>query len=726
MAGTRKRPVLRGIAAMMSLVLLLSGCGVSASDFEDGLEKLLPAMEAEKTISEDSKWINSDVDGAITADTPTNLKDDFHTAVNKEWILDQTLTEDEKTISGFTGAVNLLEERELTLLRLDPENTDGLDPEVMDKEKLIHIQKQVLHFTELAGDWESRNEAGSEPLRPYIEAVEKIQSLSDMTEYLKDTESQKLSKAFFIPFRIDAPMGTDTENYSVYLTAETPLALADSTEYNSLSFGGVSNKELTDMSVRDVLGSLGYGSAEIQRILKECYRFETALAESLPARDDLYRTDFLVKNHHEYSREEIAELEGNYPLLEILESYGYGDSEHFTVTIPKELSNVSRLYTEGHLSEMKSYYIVHTVLDGLVFLDKTCFEESKTLQAATSKNSDEDEDEDEAADNALLDTFQNFVFEYFSDAYQQMYIGHYCSSKTKQALLDMTEDIVGAFREMIAGEEWMSEETKEKAYEKLDFMGIHVLYPDEMTDYSTLDISSAENLVAAIADINRFNLMKDSKLVNQPVDRSRWNLETIPTAAVNAAYMVTDNSINIEAGIVTDDFFREDGKEEKNLAKLGCTIGHEISHGFDAEGYMYDKNGHLNSWWTKEDQEQFEIRVARVEKYYDGLTPLPQTKCSGKKLSGEAIADMGGMRCVLNLAKKKKDFDYDLFFRSYAEFWRYKTTYYNERQIMDDVHPLSFLRTNVTVSQFDEFYDCYDIQPGDGMYVDKASRIAVW
>ena len=99
---------------------------------------------------------------------------------------------------------------------------------------------------------------------------------------------------------------------------------------------------------------------------------------------------------------------------------------------------------------------------------------------------------------------------------------------------------------------------------------------------------------------------------------------------------------------------------------------------------------------------------------------------NGKNVSGEAIADMGAVKCMLNIAKAKPDFDYDLFFRTYAKFWRCQNELAVEKALVDDVHPLGFLRTNVTLAQFEEFQKTYDIQPGDGMYVAPEKRINVW
>ena len=201
------------------------------------------------------------------------------------------------------------------------------------------------------------------------------------------------------------------------------------------------------------------------------------------------------------------------------------------------------------------------------------------------------------------------------------------------------------------------------------------------------------------------------------------------TTACNAFYMPSENSINILAGYLTEAMYTPDMPYEKLLATVGTCIGHEISHAFDTSGYQFDKNGHHNPWWSLKDVEAFDFRASNLIKYYNGITPYPDAFLfyNGKNVSGEVIADMGGVKCMLKLAQSKPDFDYDLFFRSYAELWRTSTDLASVKfLVQNDEHPLGFLRTNVTLMQFDEFQKTYDLQPEDGMYLAPENRINVW
>ena len=221
-----------------------------------------------------------------------------------------------------------------------------------------------------------------------------------------------------------------------------------------------------------------------------------------------------------------------------------------------------------------------------------------------------------------------------------------------------------------------------------------------------------------------YNAKAQADNVNKPIDKKAWPKSSLD---VNAYYNPLDNSINILAGLLANDFFYDaDAPYEQNLARIGSVIGHEITHAFDTNGYRYDKDGVMQSWWTKEDEEAFQLRSNKLIKYYGALTPIPGRSTYSANVSGEAIADMGAVKCMLAIAKEQDSFDYKLFFESYAQLWRAKRAYVQEIETAKDSHPLEFLRTNVTLQQFDEFIETYDIKPGDGMYVAPEDRILVW
>ncbi len=213
--------------------------------------------------------------------------------------------------------------------------------------------------------------------------------------------------------------------------------------------------------------------------------------------------------------------------------------------------------------------------------------------------------------------------------------------------------------------------------------------------------------------------------INKTVDKELWRLDILET---NAFYEETDNSINIIPGFFCDATYRSDMSIEEKYARLGSVIGHEISHAFDTSGAQYDADGNINNWWTDEDYAAFTERAGKLAAYFDQVVAFDDgTPCHGQMVQGEAIADMAGLKCMLEMAKKIEGFDYDAFFKAHANIWALVGTLQRmEEAALTDVHPLNYLRANVSIAQYDEFYDTYGIKEGDGMYIAPEDRIAVW
>jgi putative endopeptidase len=167
---------------------------------------------------------------------------------------------------------------------------------------------------------------------------------------------------------------------------------------------------------------------------------------------------------------------------------------------------------------------------------------------------------------------------------------------------------------------------------------------------------------------------------------------------------------------------------EEKYGALGSIIGHEISHAFDTSGARFDADGNFRNWWTEDDINAFLDRADKLAAYYDSVVAFDDgTPYRGQMVQAEAIADMAGFKCMLKMAEKIDDFDYDRFFRAYAHLWAEVETDNSVKELaITGSHPLNYLRVNVTVQQFDEFYETYDIEEGDGMYIAKEDRISVW
>ena len=712
---------------------MLLGCGGATQDAP------VKQVKTGETISPASKWINSSIDGAIDANTPVNPKDDFYTAVNRDWLLTQTEVPEDKPVNAFTSADKVLRERKLDIVRGGNDSEAGENPADIPEAQLKHDETLLVKFGALASDWDGRNQSGVAPIRPYIEAIDNIASMEDMTDYLLNKDGTNLS--FLFPVKIS--VGTTFTNHDVNtviidVTDQYTLDSADS--YTNISDAGKLKMQVSNASVRLLLARLGYSDAKINGIIRDCYRFETRLAKAgqlVSSATDV--EGYLTETDNRYDFSALRELQGDFPLTEILSHYGYDVAESFSVTYPKFLASVGILYHARYLNEIKAYYMVHTIKDCMPLVDRDAFDRLQEMENEVSENTKESETDapdpyaettgnlsGEDKETAIL--LDSFIAKYLSEPLDQVYIARYCTAEQKAALNDLITRIIKYYSEMLYGSDWLSEAAREKAVEKLTNMTVHAVYPDRFTDFTGLTISACENLVDAVAAINAFTMTQRVEKINTPKERNEWDMKALPTTLVNAMYQPSDNSINILAGIMADGFmFNVDDRYEETLAKIGMIVGHEITHGFDTSGYLFDKDGYYQSWWTPDDLQAFQLRASKLSNYYSGIIPYPgATGYSGDLVKGEAIADMGGVKCMLGIAEGIEGFDYDLFFKTYATMWRLKDAYAVESALADDVHPLNFLRVNATLQQFEKFYETYDIKPGDGMYLAPENRISVW
>lgn len=326
----RKRQM-RQITATLLIAAMLIGCGSQEGASQEGASTVVPG----KTIDSDSKWINSDIDGAIDESTEVVLTDDFHTAVNKEWILEQTVTKKDPDINVFTESESKVKEREFDILW--PEegsesavtNNIGLDEGMLKQdEKLIHT------FVGLTESWEERNQQGVEIVRPYIDAIEQIRSIEEMNAYLLNADGKRFCNVYPVEVKVQAPYigkAVYTVNIS-RINDSSDWILGDPSQYKRSV--NTANKDLRDAKVRYLLGRLGYSEGEINRILRYAYRFEGRMADAITPNTAATTQETYEKANNIYTMDELRNMQGNYPLTEFLECYGLGQSESYTVRIP--------------------------------------------------------------------------------------------------------------------------------------------------------------------------------------------------------------------------------------------------------------------------------------------------------------------------------------------------------------------------------------------------------
>ena len=200
-------------------------------------------------------------------------------------------------------------------------------------------------------------------------------------------------------------------------------------------------------------------------------------------------------------------------------------------------------------------------------------------------------------------------------------------------------NLIAAFRERLLKLDWMGDETRKQAIAKLESFVQKIGYPDKWIDYSSLNISR-DSYLANVLRSSEFDQMRDFNKINKPVDRKLWSM-TPPT--VNAGYNPLNNDITFPAGILQAPFFNPEADDAINYGSIGAVIGHEITHGYDDSGANFDASGNLKNWWTPADQKNFQSRSECIVKQFDAFEVEPGLNMIGKLVSGESIADFGGL-----------------------------------------------------------------------------------
>ncbi|MDE5997734.1 MAG: M13 family metallopeptidase, partial [Muribaculaceae bacterium] len=281
---------------------------------------------------------------------------------------------------------------------------------------------------------------------------------------------------------------------------------------------------------------------------------------------------------------------------------------------------------------------------------------------------------------------------------------------------------------------WMSDETKEKALDKLSTFTVKIGYPDKWKDYSEIQIDPKKSYLENVLEASKWYVKDNYAKMNKPVDKEEWHMTP---QTVNAYYNPTTNEICFPAAILQPPYFDPTADDALNYGAIGVVIGHEMTHGFDDSGRQFDKNGNLAEWWTPEDAERFKTLADKLVDQFDAIEVAPGIHANGRYTLGENIADQGGLRIGLTAYldsqenKEMKDIDglspLQRFYIAYANVWAGNI---REEEIKlrtkTDPHSIEKLRTNATLKNIDEFFDAFEIKEGDSMWQPEEERIVIW
>lgn len=705
----------RALALLLTAALLtgLCGCG-SMQQSTDNAETVtvvadtsLPPEESEENIADTdyttgSPWIDSNIESNVESAGDVDLKDNFDLVVNGDWVKENPIKSGHSSNDYISSFEETLQKRLLEIMQDDTSENQNT--------KLVH----TLYCEFL--DWEARDAAGTEPLLPYLQEIEEIRNTSDLENYMTGT-NYKFSNLL----EWDTTVNPKNASQKILSIGAPTFFLNDTADYKDLENMSDYTKQTYDSNkemVETVLLQCGYTQEQVDNIYEGAIQLEQQMAMYCYSNDECNLTETLdTVNEQVYTPEDLEKyhwfaflkkLAAAYDLKTIPGVQLYDKMDFF--------DHLDEILDSDHLEFIKDYLLAHTAQSAMGKLDKETYYKKMDINNSLMGSTGYLEENEYAV---------NVVSTLLEWPLAKLYCDFYVTQEDKQNVHDLITEILNGYKEMLQKEDFLADATKEKAIEKLDKMQINCMYPDDWSKYTYDGLELPEHYFDAFVEIAQYEKKKNLSTFYDPVDKSEWKYCTPITQ--NAFYDPLSNSINILPGLIGDVLYNSDMAKEEVYGKIGAVIGHEISHAFDPSGATYDADGNHNSWWTEEDNKKFKEKADKMVAYYDAISAWDGASCSGEQYKGEACADMGGMAVLLHLAEDDPDFDYALFFKSYARVWASNITpEYAYYALNYDEHPLDYLRVNVTVAQFQEFYDAFDVKEGDGMYIAPEDRVKIW
>ena len=568
-------------------------------------------------------------------------------------------------------------------------------------------------------DMEKRNADGAAPVKEQLAAIDAITDIDGLSAVAARMH-MKTSSPFFSFY-----IGADEKNSTMNLLQfnQGGLSMGDRDYYLLQDENSVKIRNAYREYVNTLFTLAGYSEADAAKAADAVLRFETGIAETSVDRNALRDV------HKNYNKMSLKEFVRKYDFLNwdiFFKEVGIRNSTELNAGQLPFFKGLTKLMKKTSIEDLKAYLSFKLLNSASNYLSEDFVNANFEFFGKTVQGREELQ--------PLWKRSLSVVNRSLAEAFGQMYVEKYFPASSKEKMLEMVANLQTALGERIEALEWMSDETKAKAQEKLGTFIVKVGYPDTWKDYTDLEIKE-DSYWANICRANVFSHNEMMKDEGKPVDRTQWGMSP---QTVNAYYNPTTNEICFPAAILQPPFFNPDADDAVNYGGIGVVIGHEMTHGFDDQGRNYDKDGNLSAWWTKEDEEKFNEKAQVLVDQYDRIVVLDTLHADGRYTLGENIADQGGLlisyQAYMNtLEGKERPADIDgftheqRFYLGYANLWAQNVRPQEIiRRTKTDVHSLGKWRVNGALRNIDGFYEAFGIKEGDAMYMAPEERINIW
>ena len=579
------------------------------------------------------------------------------------------------------------------------------------------VEQKISDLYKMGLDEERLNAEGAEPIRKALDYILSINSREELISKIANLHIDGIG-AFFYSY---PAADLEDSNMTILYMEQGGLGMGNRDYYTEAENAQLKAGYRTYLSKIFALAGV---EGDIEKMVDNVMAVEDRLAAkhwtNVECRD-------IVKGYNPYTFEAFKAQYKGVDWDAYFRAMGVRKIEKIVVSQPSSFANTLTTLKSASLDELRAYVAAHYISSAASYLSEDFAVASFEFFGKEMSGTEEIRPRWKRAmsvPNSIL-----------SEAVGQMYVAKYFPESEKARVEEMVANIQKAFSKHIEALDWMGQDTKAKAQEKLAAFTVKIGYPNKWKDYSTLTVDPSKSYWANVVEANRWYTADEMSQVGKPVDREKWLMSP---QTVNAYYMPTTNEICFPAAILQPPFYNPNADDAVNYGAIGVVIAHEMTHGFDDQGSQFDKDGNMKDWWTAEDRAAFEKKTQVLVDQFNAIEILPGLYADGKFSLGENIADQGGLRLAFTgltdyawAEGRPADIDgftgEQRFYIGYATLWAQNITDKEKENLTkNDVHSLGRNRVNATLRNIQSWYDAFDIKEGDAMFMPVEERVIIW
>ncbi|MEX0423247.1 M13 family metallopeptidase [Providencia rettgeri] len=634
---------------------------------------------------------------------------DFYRYVNDDWVNKAQIPTGMPRINSFVELYLNTEKQIQSIidqLQQIPEN------------KLTHNQRNIRNLYLSYLNEAAIEQAGITPIKSDLDAIKEAKNHSDISQLMTQPDYKSLI-SYWVDLDAKAP-----DTYVLYI-GQGGLGLPNRTYYldNTPQMEDIRKSYIAYIATMLELA----GEKDVTQKAQKIFDLEKAIATvhwSPEARRDT------IKNYHAMTLAEMKNHTQGFDWDSFITSRKLTDKQLAKVVVETDsaVEQTAKIFADTPVSTLKDYLTFQYISEHARYLNQTIADAQFDFYSKKLNGIEKQRTRQERA----LQTVNSLQGEPLG----QIYVEQYFDPQAKEKIKDLVSYVRGTFNSRLKVNDWMDEPTRQEALKKLEQFTVKVGYPDQWNDFSAINLKP-DSLLDNYKQVLAWSYDDMIGKIGQPVRQWEWGMTP---QTVNAYFNPVQNEIVFPAAILQAPFFDPNVDPAYNYGAIGAVIGHEMGHGFDDQGSLYDGTGQLRNWWSESAKTHFKEKTAKLVEQYNGFT-VDGLKVNGELTLGENIGDLGGLNIALSAYKQFAKENYpngeapiidgttglQRFFIAWARTWQELSNKESERnKIMTDPHSPNQFRANGVVRNIDDWYETFGVDKNNALYLAPEQRIRIW